>query len=115
MGLYKDQVAERKLFRYPPFCRLIYIYIKGREEAEVVHTAEAMATAMRTCFADRVLGPESPTIARVHALHIRKIMLKVESALGVTRVRQCLAEIQQSLAGGGLLQKVMLYYDVDPY
>ena len=115
MGLYVDQTAERQLFRYPPFCRLIYIYIKGREESEVIHAAEAMATAMRTCFADRVLGPEAPAVARVHALHIRKIMLKVEPALGVARVRQCLAEIQQSLAGQGLLQRVMLYYDVDPY
>ena len=115
MGLYADQTAERQLFRYPPFCRLIYIYVKGREEAEVTHAAEAMATAMRTCFADRVLGPEAPAVARVHALHIRKIMLKAEPALGVSRVRQCLTEIQQSLAGQGLLQRVMLYYDVDPY
>ena len=81
----------------------------------MVHAAEAMVASMRACFADRVLGPEPPAVARVHALHIRKIMLKVEPTLGVSRVRQCLTEIQQSLAGQGLLQKVMLYYDVDPY
>ena len=115
LGLYADQTAERQLFRYPPFCRLIYIYVKGRDEAEVAHVAEVMTAVMRTCFADRVLGPEAPAVARVHALHIRKIMLKAEPALGVARVRQCLTEIQQSLAGQGLLQKVMVYYDVDPY
>ena len=115
MGLYADQTAERQLFRYPPFSRLIYLYIKGRDEVDVVHAAEAMVASMRACFADRVLGPEPPAVARVHALHIRKIMLKVEPTLGVSRVRQCLTEIQQSLAGQGLLQKVMLYYDVDPY
>ena len=115
LGLYADQAAERQLFRYPPFCRLIYIYIKGRDEVDVVHAAEAMAAAMHSCFADRVLGPEAPAVARVHALHIRKIMLKAEPTLGVARVRQCLTEIQQSLAGQGLLQKVMVYYDVDPY
>ena len=114
-GLYADQSAERQLFRYPPFCRLIYLYIKGRDEADVVRASEAMAAAMRTCFADRVLGPEPPAVARVHALHIRKIMLKAEPALGVARVRQCLTDIQQSVASQGLLQKVMLYYDVDPY
>ena len=113
--LYADQVEERQLFRYPPFCRLIYIYIKGRDEADVVHAAEAMSAAMRSCFAERVLGPEPPAVARVHALHIRKIMLKTEPSLGVVQVRRCLTQIQQSLAGQGLLQKVMLYYDVDPY
>jgi primosomal protein N' (replication factor Y) len=114
-GLYADQTAERQLFRYPPFCRLIYVYVKGRDEADVVHAAEAIAAALRGCFGDRVLGPEAPAVARVHALHIRKIMLKVEPALGVARVRQCLTEQQQSLAKQGLLQKVMVYYDVDPY
>ena len=113
--LYADQVEERQLFRYPPFCRLIYIYIKGRDEVDVVHAAEAMSAAMRSCFAERVLGPEPPVVARVHALHIRKIMLKTEPSLGVAQVRRCLTQIQQSLAGQGLLQKVMLYYDVDPY
>jgi primosomal protein N' (replication factor Y) len=115
LGLYADQAAERQLFRYPPFCRLIYIYVKGRDEADVVHAAEAMAAAMHSCFADRVLGPEAPAVARVHALHIRKIMLKVEPSLGVARVRKCLTDIQQSLNSQDLLQKVMIYYDVDPY
>ena len=112
--LYADQTAERQLFRYPPFCRLIYIYVKGRDEVDVAHAAEAMSTAMRSCFSERVLGPEPPAVARVHALHIRKIMLKAEPSLGVSQVRQCLIHIQQSLAEQGLLQKVMLYYDVDP-
>lgn len=81
----------------------------------MVHAAEAMTDAMRHCFGNRVLGPEAPAVARVQAQHIRKIMLKAESALGVARVRQCLTEIQQSLASQSVLQKVMVYYDVDPY
>lgn len=114
-GLYADQMAERQLFRYPPFCRLIYLYLKGRDETQVAHASEAMAAAMRTYFADRVLGPEPPAVARIHALHIRKIMLKAEPALGIARVRQCLYGIQQTLSTQGLLQGVMLHYDVDPY
>ena len=114
-ALYADQSAERQLFHYPPYSRLIYIYIKGRDEHEVEHAAELLATALRASFAQRVLGPEPPAVARVHALHIRKIMLKVETTLGVSRVRQCLTSIQQSLTAQGALQKVMVYYDVDPY
>jgi primosomal protein N' (replication factor Y) len=114
-ALYTDQSAERQLFSYPPYSRLIYLYIKGRDEADVIRASEAMVSAMRTCFAHRVLGPEAPAVARVHALHIRKIMLKVEPSLGVARVRKCLTDIQQSLNSQDLLQKVMIYYDVDPY
>ena len=113
-SLYADQSAERQLFSYPPYSRLIYLYVKGRDETDVVRASEVLGAALRATFAHRVLGPEAPAIARVHALHIRKIMLKIEPTLGVARVRQCLTDIQQSLTSQGLLQKVMLYYDVDP-
>lgn len=114
-GIYADQVSERELFNYPPFCRLIYIYIRGRYETDVIHAAEAMANAMRRSFGNRVLGPESPAVARVQSLHIRKIMLKAELALGVSQVRRCLREIEQGLSSQGLLNSVALFYDVDPY
>jgi primosomal protein N' (replication factor Y) len=74
-----------------------------------------MAQAMRQYFGECVLGPEPPAVARVQALHIRKIMLKVNPSHGVTRIRQSLYHIQQALAAQGVLQGVLLYYDVDPY
>ena len=113
--LYTEQAAEREMFRYPPFCRLIYVYLRGRDEQAVVHAAEAMAQGMRRYFAHRILGPEPPAVARVHSLHIRKLMLKAELALGVSQVRHYLYGVQQELAQQGLLHGVMLYYDVDPY
>ena len=114
-GLYAEQTVEREYFRYPPYCRLIYIYVRGRDEVAVVHAAEAMAQGMRRYFAERVLGPEPPAVARVQSLHIRKLMLKVESSLGVTQVRHYLYEVQQALSQQGLLHNVTLFYDVDPY
>lgn len=114
-SLYEEQATERQYFHYPPFCRLIYIYLRGRDEVAVIHAAEAMATGMRRYFAERVLGPEPPAVARVQSLHIRKLMLKVEPSLGVTQVRHCLYGVQQELHQQGLLHNVTLYYDVDPY
>ena len=108
-------MAERDLFRYPPFCRLIYIYVKGRDEGTVGHAADAMAQGLRQYFGTRVLGPEPPAVARVQGLHIRKLMLKAEPALGVSQVRHYLHQVQQTIASQGLLHGVMLYYDVDPY
>ncbi len=114
-SLYEEQATERQYFHYPPFCRLIYTYLRGRDEVAVIHAAEAMATGMRRYFAGRVLGPEPPAVARVQSLHIRKLMLKVEPSLGVTQVRHCLYGVQQELLQQGLLHNVTLYYDVDPY
>lgn len=113
-SLYADQAAEREYFRYPPFCRLIYIYLKGRDERNVIHAADAIGEQLRYYFADRVLGPEAPAIARVQGLYIRKLMLKTEPSLGTARVRQCLRTIEQHMTDNGLLTGITLYYDVDP-
>lgn len=113
-SLYADQTAEREYFRYPPYCRLIYIYIKGRDERNVSHAAEAIGKQLRHYFSDRVLGPEAPAIARVQGLHIRKLMLKTEPSLGVSCVRQCLHAIEQYLTDRDQLSGVTVYYDVDP-
>lgn len=114
-GLYGDQIAERELFRYPPFSRLISVYVRGRDESHVIHAAEAMAQGLRRYFGTRVLGPEPPAVARVQGLHIRKLLFKAELALGVRQVRNCFYQVQQELAAQGLLHGVALYYDVDPY
>lgn len=113
-ALYADQMAERELFSYPPFCRLIYLYVKGRNEVAVEHAATALAHSLRQSFANSVLGPEAPVVARVQSLHIRKIMLKVQPAWGVTPVRQCLRSIEHELTAQNLLHGIALYYDVDP-
>ena len=113
-SLYTDQTAEREYFRYPPYCRLIYIYIKGRDEQNVIHAAESIGKQLRHYFADRILGPEAPVVSRVQGLHIRKIMLKVEPSLGTTRVRQSLRFIEQHVANQAQLTGITIYYDVDP-
>ena len=113
-SLYTDQTAEREYFRYPPYCRLIYIYIKGRDEQNVIHAAESIGKQLRHYFADRILGPEAPIVSRVQGLHIRKIMLKVEPSLGTTRVRQTLRFIEQHVANQAQLTGITIYYDVDP-
>ena len=113
-SLYADQTAEREYFRYPPYCRLIYIYIKGRDEQNVIHAAESIGKQLRHYFADRILGPEAPIVSRVQGLHIRKIMLKVEPSLGTTRVRQSLRFIEQHVANQAQLTGITIYYDVDP-
>ena len=113
-SLYADQAAERDYFRYPPYCRLIYLYVKGRDELSVVRASDAIGQGLRSYFGERVLGPESPSVARVQGLFIRKLMLKTETSLGISRVRQCIYAVEQNVAQSGLLSGITVYYDVDP-
>ena len=78
-GFYRSLLAERRDFCYPPYFRLVYVYLKHRHDDLVSTAATELAGRMRQVFGKRVLGPDKPAVARVKQLHIRKIVLKVET------------------------------------
>lgn len=112
-GMFREQMEERKLFQYPPVCRLIYVYMKHKNEAVLEHLAEEMAKMLRMIFGNRVLGPDMPPIARVQSMYIRKVCLKIEHEANMKEVRRRLYEIQTYLIGKPEYKAAMLYYDVD--
>lgn len=113
-GLYADQLEERRLFRYPPFCRLVYCYMKHPHEAVVEALAHEAACLMRSWFADRVLGPDVPPVGRIQQLHIRKMMLKIEPEASLAKVRACLCRVREQLMSDERFRSAQFYFDVDP-
>ena len=113
-SLYDDQLAERLLFRYPPYYRLIYIYLKHRHDDLVNTLANEMAMHLRTVFGDRILGPDAPPVARVQTLYIRKIMLKIETSASLPKVRQQLRLIRQQILADPRFRSCIIHFDVDP-
>ncbi len=114
MGMYDDQLAERLMFRYPPYYRLVYIYLKHRQAELVDALAQQMATHLRTVFGDRILGPDAPPVARVQTFYIRKFMLKMETSASLPKVRQQLNLIRQAMLADSRFRSCVIYFDVDP-
>ena len=113
-AMYEMQMEERHLFRYPPIYRLIYIYLKHRKE-EVVNTASRIfAHSLREKLGDRVLGPEKPPTSRIQNLHIRRILLKIESGVSIRLLHEIINESQNQLRKDSTASSVMVQYDVDP-
>ena len=108
------QLAERQMFHYPPYYRLIYVYMKHRNETLLDLMAQTMATKLRTVFGNRVLGPDKPPVARVQTLFIRKIVLKIEANAPMARVRELLVRIQKETVAEDRFKSLIVYYDVDP-
>lgn len=114
LGLYNDQLAERMLFRYPPYYRLVYIYLKHRQAELVDALAREMCDRLRTVFNDRILGPDAPPVARVQTLFIRKIILKMETSASLSKVRGQLHWVRQQMLADPRFRSCIIYYDVDP-
>ena len=112
--LYEDQLAERQVFRYPPFYRLIYVYLKHRKEDVLDQAAEMASALLRTGLGNRVLGPDKPPVARIQTLFIKKIMIKVELSVSMAKVRDYLKGVQRTLLEDARFRSLIVYYDVDP-
>ena len=89
ISLYRDLVAERQLFHYPPFTHLIYVFLRHRQNAIVETAATEMGARLRQWFGARVLGPDKPSVAKVSGQNIRKLVLKLELGIDMPRVRRC--------------------------
>jgi primosomal protein N' (replication factor Y) len=107
-------MKERRLFHYPPFTRLIYIYLKHKDD-NIVNTASIeLGSRLRQVFAERVLGPDKPPVARVKTLNIRKIMLKLETTLSISSTRSAIRSAVEGMMQDACYKSLLIYYDVDP-
>ena len=108
------QLVERQLFHYPPYYRLIYVYLKHRDEQILSQASFQMASRLRQCFGDRVLGPDKPPVARIQTLFIRKMVLKIETNASLAHARELLVKVQQETLSDERYRSLIIYYDVDP-
>ena len=113
-SFYRSLIAERQQFHYPPYYRLIYVYLKHRYDHVVETAGIEMASTLRNWFGARVLGPDKPAVAKVKSLSIRKLVLKLELGINMPEVRKYLALAQQQMLQDKRHSSLQIYYDVDP-
>lgn len=113
-GYYTHEIAERKEFAYPPFTKIINIYLRGRNERNVIDMAVEYTKRMQHVFGRRVLGPEKPFVGRISNYHIRSLMLKVEAGASMAKVKALLRRIFEQMAAYPQMKSILLHYDVDP-
>ncbi|MCM1347819.1 MAG: primosomal protein N' [Firmicutes bacterium] len=115
-SFYDAELEERRRFFYPPFTRLIYVYIKHRDPQLLNDLAIAYTNRLHELFGNRVFGPEEPLVARVQTLYIRKIMLKIEVTASMKQVKQILRATFEEMHASRhpAIKSAVVYYDVDP-
>lgn len=114
MQFYNSQLQERMMFHYPPFYRLVYIYIKHRDVKILDEFSEMLGRHLRDIFEERILGPDLPPVARVKEMYIRKMVLKIENNLSQYKVNETLLDIQQAFTQNNRYRSIVMFYDVDP-
>ncbi len=111
---FKEELDQRDKFRYPPFTRIINIYIKHRNDDSLTEISVRFSNMLRQVFGKRVLGPEAPSIARIQQLYIRQITLKMETSASMPKVKQILRNVYEQSLSDSRMKQAVIYYDVDP-
>ena len=113
-AFFRSVLAERREFRYPPYCRLVYVFLKHRSDSLVATASQEMGSRLRQWFGNRVLGPDRPSVAKVKSLSIRQLMVKFEPGLNMSEVRRYLALARQQMLQDKRYASLQIYFDIDP-
>ena len=112
-ALYSQQIAERKLFNYPPFYRVIRLQMRDHNGVRVHRTATQLQTYLARIFGERVSGVIIPSIERVQAYTIRELTLRIEQGANFSEAKRRLKETIDQIWSVSSNKNVKIIIDVD--
>lgn len=113
-GFYMHELKERHHFFYPPYCRLIEIRLKHRDEKKVDQLSTQLTAELKKMFANRVLGPTVPYVNRVRNLYLRQLIIKLEKTISVNEVKKSLQTALHEFKKRPENRQLIIQVDVDP-
>ena len=114
-GMYKEQLQERLLYNYPPFCRLIKVTMKHRDYDKLKQGSEWLNEVLRQYLKLPVLGPEEPVISRIRNEYIRTILVKIPADQPLASIKKTIQKILDSFESISQFRAIKVAVNVDFY
>ena len=112
--MYAEQTEERKMFRYPPFHRIIALTLRHRELSRLEAASRTLHERLTLVFGTRCSGIIVPGISRVQNQYIRQLMLKIEANASYAKAKQLLAQELLYVKTLPPCKGILITPDVDP-
>ena len=113
---FKREIAERELFKFPPFVRLISINLKHKKPEIVRDAATVFTKLLKNALGERVKGPAVPLVERVNTYYILNYLIKIErDAANLLAAKQIIAAATFELQHTEGYSNVRVVVDIDPY
>lgn len=114
ISMYNSQIVERRVFKYPPYYKLIVITIKHLKEDVTNDAAALYAARLREQFAERVMGPEYPSVARIRNQYLKRIMVRFAVGEALNEGKRIMLRIADEILKDKAFARVQIVFDVDP-
>lgn len=112
-SMYQHQIAERSSYNYPPFCRLIKVTVKHKEEEAVNNAAALLTHLFRETLPAQILGPEFPLVARIQNLYLKDIWIKLPKDSHLEKNKQKIEQAINKLYVDYKFKRVRVIVNVD--
>ena len=113
-GLYSQQIAERELFKYPPYQRLIMLTLRHRDLSRLEAAASLLQQRLQQSFGERVSGVIIPSVTKVSNQWVRQIRLRVETTANIAQAKALLKEHITFVQQQEKCKGTIILPDVDP-
>ncbi|MCZ8227783.1 primosomal protein N' [Flavobacterium sp.] len=114
-GMYKEQLYDRQIYKYPPYYRLIKVTLKHRDFDKLKEGAMWLYQVMSQSLVMPVLGPEEPAINRIRNEYIRTIMIKIPQDKPIGSTKKTIQKILNSFEAVAQYRAIKVGVNVDFY
>jgi len=113
-GFYEYHIAEREMFRYPPYYRLISLTVKHRDRKILQEASAFLGDVLKSGLGNRVLGPQEPPVSRIRDYFLQKILIKVERTASPSKTKEFIQSCIDQTVSKEPWKYVSVVADVDP-
>lgn len=114
-GMFKEQLYERQIYKYPPFFRLIRLTLKHRDFEKLKEGSMWLYQVLQQSLSIPVLGPEEPAISRIRNEYIRTIMVKIPSNTNLQTTKKTIQKVLNSFDMVAQYRTIKVTVNVDFY
>jgi primosomal protein N' (replication factor Y) len=114
LGLYHQEIIERKNFQYPPFVKLIKLTVRNKDQNLIESATKALGERIRPLLQKRLLGPEKPAIPRIRNYYYRTFLIKIEKGSSYPQLKKELYESIREFRASKEGKNTFVDIDIDP-
>ena len=115
LSMFKEQLYERQIYKYPPFFRLIKLTLKHRDFEKLKLGSMWLFEVLSQNLQMPVLGPEEPPIGRIRNEYIKTIMIKIPQQISIGSTKKSIQRILNSFEAVSQYRSIKVAVNVDYY
>lgn len=115
IGMYKEQLYDRQIYKYPPYFRIIKLTLKHKDFEKLKEGSMWLYQVLSQNLQMPVLGPEEPAISRIRNEYIRTILIKIPQNLNLGGTKKTIQKMLNSFEAVAQYRAIKVIVNVDFY